>query len=185
MIAAAHGHPRPPPADVVHEDLGQKFVADAPDRLRCADISEHPTRGEKVYGCAVLDVFSRTVVGWSIADRMQSVNATPVPCRSWELFHGPCRHLPAKGRAWSTHRAEVVAWSPTASSPVTGSCGDGSTHHDRGLGQGSLGRAAMGVCVRSREISGPGASGSTPRCSAAVSPQLQGRSPPGCDRSPA
>lgn len=61
------------PAAAVHEDLVQrKFVADGPDRLWCTDITEHPTRGGKVYCCAVLDVFSRTVVGWSIADHMRS-----------------------------------------------------------------------------------------------------------------
>jgi len=36
------------------------------------DITEHPTATGKVYCCAVLDVFSRTVVGWSIADHMRS-----------------------------------------------------------------------------------------------------------------
>ena len=61
------------PAAAVHEDLVQrKFVADGPDRLWCTDITEHPTRGGKVYCCAVLDVFSRVVVGWSIADHMRS-----------------------------------------------------------------------------------------------------------------
>lgn len=34
--------------------------------------TEHATRTGKVYCCAVLDVFSRTVVGWSIADHMRS-----------------------------------------------------------------------------------------------------------------
>jgi hypothetical protein len=61
------------PAAAVHEDLvKRRFVADGPDRLWCTDITEHPTRGGKVYCCAVLDVFSRTVVGWSIADHMRS-----------------------------------------------------------------------------------------------------------------
>jgi hypothetical protein len=61
------------PAAAVHEDLVQrKFVAEGPDRLWCTDITEHPTRSGKVYCCAVLDVFSRVVVGWSIADHMRS-----------------------------------------------------------------------------------------------------------------
>ena len=56
-----------------HEDLVQRrFVADAPDRLWCTDITEHPTRTGKVYCCAVLDVFNRGVVGWSIADHMRA-----------------------------------------------------------------------------------------------------------------
>lgn len=61
------------PAPAVHEDLvGRRFVADAPDRLWCTDITEHPTAEGKVYCAAVLDVFTRQVVGWSIADHMRS-----------------------------------------------------------------------------------------------------------------
>jgi len=56
-----------------HDDLvGRRFVADAPDRLWCTDITEHPTGEGKVYCAAVLDVFTRQVVGWSIADHMRS-----------------------------------------------------------------------------------------------------------------
>ncbi|WP_411266639.1 DDE-type integrase/transposase/recombinase [Enemella evansiae] len=38
----------------------------------CTDITEHPAGDGKVYCCAVLDVFSRVVVGWSIADHMRT-----------------------------------------------------------------------------------------------------------------
>jgi putative transposase len=71
----AHKHKRRGhrPAEAVHEDLVQrKFVAAGPDLLWCTDITEHPTRAGKVYCCAVLDVFTRQVVGWSIADHMRS-----------------------------------------------------------------------------------------------------------------
>jgi putative transposase len=71
----AHQHKRRGhrPAEAVHEDLVQrKFVAAGPDLLWCTDITEHPTSGGKVYCCAVLDVFTRQVVGWSIADHMRS-----------------------------------------------------------------------------------------------------------------
>jgi len=61
------------PAPAVHDDLvKRRFVADSPDRLWCTDITEHPTREGKLYCCCVLDVFSRRVVGWSIADHMRS-----------------------------------------------------------------------------------------------------------------
>jgi transposase InsO family protein len=67
-----HGkHHRPAPA--VHDDLvRRRFVADAPDRLWLTDITEHPTREGKVYCAAVLDVYSRRIVGWSIADHLRS-----------------------------------------------------------------------------------------------------------------
>ena len=61
------------PAEAVHQDLVQRrFVAAGPDLLWCTDITEHPTRAGKVYCAAVLDVFTRQVVGWSIADHMRS-----------------------------------------------------------------------------------------------------------------
>ena len=61
------------PAEAVHQDLVQRrFVASGPDLLWCTDITEHPTRAGKVYCCAVEDVFSRRIVGWSIADHMRS-----------------------------------------------------------------------------------------------------------------
>jgi len=64
-------HRRPLPA--VHDDLvRRRFVADAPDRLWLTDITEHPTREGKVYCAAVLDVYSRRIVGWSIADHLRS-----------------------------------------------------------------------------------------------------------------
>ena len=44
----------------------RQFSRDAPNRLWMTDITEHPTREGKLYCCAVLDAYSRSVVGWSI-----------------------------------------------------------------------------------------------------------------------
>lgn len=49
-------------ADLVRRD----FSGDRPNKLWVTDITEHPTREGKVFCCAVLDAFSRKVVGWSI-----------------------------------------------------------------------------------------------------------------------
>ena len=66
--AARH---RPLPA--VHEDLVQRrFVADEPNRLWVTDITQHPTGEGWVYCAVVLDVVSRRVVGWSIADHLRT-----------------------------------------------------------------------------------------------------------------
>ena len=66
-------HRRTGPLPAPHEDLVQRrFTAEAPDRLWATDITEHPTAEGKVYCAAVLDVFTRTIVGWSIADHMRS-----------------------------------------------------------------------------------------------------------------
>ena len=55
------------------EDLVQRhFVADRPDALWLTDITEHATSEGKVYCCAVLDLFSRRIVGWAIDRRCES-----------------------------------------------------------------------------------------------------------------
>jgi len=60
-------------APPVHDDLvRRRFVADAPNRLWLTDITEHPTREGKVYLAAVLDVYGRRIVGWSIADHLRA-----------------------------------------------------------------------------------------------------------------
>jgi putative transposase len=71
-IYRRHGRRRRP-IPAVHDDLvRRRFVADGPDRLWLTDITEHPTREGKVYCAAVLDVYSRRIVGWSIADHLRA-----------------------------------------------------------------------------------------------------------------
>jgi putative transposase len=55
------------------EDLvNRAFVADAPDRLWVSDITEHPTGEGKVYCAAVMDVYSRRIIGHSIDLRQEA-----------------------------------------------------------------------------------------------------------------
>ena len=57
----------------VHDDLvGRDFTADTPNRLWLADITEHRTGEGKLYLCAIKDVFSNRIVGYSIDSRMKS-----------------------------------------------------------------------------------------------------------------
>ena len=57
----------------VHDDHVQReFVADAPNRLWLTDITEHRTAEGKLYLCAIKDVFSNKIVGYSIDSRMKS-----------------------------------------------------------------------------------------------------------------
>ena len=61
------------PDTAPHADLvSRRFTADAPDKLWVTDITEHPASEGKVYCAAVVDVFSRRVVGWAIADHLRS-----------------------------------------------------------------------------------------------------------------
>lgn len=54
--------------DLVH----RQFAVDSQDRLWLTDITEHPTGEGKLYCCAVMDAFSRRIVGWSIAHHMRT-----------------------------------------------------------------------------------------------------------------
>jgi transposase InsO family protein len=70
------------PGPPVHDDLcavlddpgrvRHRFEADAPNRLWLADITEHRTDEGKLYVCAVKDVYSNRIVGYSIDSRMKS-----------------------------------------------------------------------------------------------------------------
>jgi putative transposase len=64
-----NGKPGPP----VHDDLVQRdFTAAAPNQLWLADITEHKTGEGKLYLCAIKDVYSNRIVGYSIDSRMKS-----------------------------------------------------------------------------------------------------------------
>ena len=55
-----------------HGVLRHEFAADRPNQLWLWDISEHPTREGKLYLCAIKDVYSGRIVGYSIDSRMKS-----------------------------------------------------------------------------------------------------------------
>lgn len=57
-----------PSADLVN----RKFTVDEPNRLWVTDITEHPTIEGTLYCAAVLDAYSRLIVGWSIAGHMRT-----------------------------------------------------------------------------------------------------------------
>ena len=57
----------------VHDDLvGRDFTATAPNQLWLTDLTEHRTAEGKLYLCAIKDVFSNRIVGYSIDSRMKS-----------------------------------------------------------------------------------------------------------------
>ena len=68
-----NGKPGPP----VHDDLVERdFTASEPNALWLSDITEHRTGEGKLYLCAIKDVFSNRIVGYSIDSRMKSRLAT-------------------------------------------------------------------------------------------------------------
>ena len=61
------------PGPPVHDDkVRRDFTAIQANELWLTDISEHPTSEGKLYLCAVKDVFSGRIVGYSIDSRMKS-----------------------------------------------------------------------------------------------------------------
>ncbi len=64
----------------VHDDLVDRdFTATAPNLLWLTDITEHPTAEGKLYLCAVKDVYSGRIVGYSIDSRMKASLAVTAP----------------------------------------------------------------------------------------------------------
>jgi transposase InsO family protein len=57
---------------VFEDQVKRVFAADAPDKLWVTDITQHRTSEGWVYCAAVIDVFSRRCVGWSIADHIRT-----------------------------------------------------------------------------------------------------------------
>lgn len=72
VFAKKHGLTRKagPP---VHDDLVKRdFTATAPNQLWLTDITEHRTDEGKLYLCAIKDVHSNRIVGYSIGSRMKA-----------------------------------------------------------------------------------------------------------------
>src|SRR4051794_39654149 len=63
------GRPGPPAHD---DQVRRNFTATAPNRLWLTDITEHRTSEGKLYLCAVKDVYSGRIVGYSLSDRMKA-----------------------------------------------------------------------------------------------------------------
>jgi transposase InsO family protein len=87
------------------EDLVQRnFSADRPDALWLTDITEHHTSEGKLYCCAVLDLFSRRIVGWSIDRRCESalVNDALAMARD--------SRSPSSTIIHSDHGAQFTSW---------------------------------------------------------------------------
>ncbi|WP_103377149.1 IS3 family transposase [Streptomyces noursei] len=80
----------------VHDDLvSRNFTASGPNRLWLTDITEHATDEGKLYLCAIKDVFSNRIVGYSIDVRMKSrlaVTALDNAVARREHVHGCVLH---------------------------------------------------------------------------------------------
>lgn len=61
------------PGVAVHDDLVKRnFTATEPNQVWLTDITEHWTREGKIYLCAIKDLYSNRIVGYSIDSRMKA-----------------------------------------------------------------------------------------------------------------
>lgn len=88
------------------DDLVQRrFTVDAPDRLWLTDITEHPTAEGKLYCAAVLDAYSRRIIGWSIAAHIRTELVLDA------LGMAVLRRRPADGTILhSDHGTQFTSW---------------------------------------------------------------------------
>ena len=101
------GLTRRDPKATPHLDLVERaFDPTEPDLLWCMDITEHPTDEGKIYLAAVIDAFSRRIVGWSIADHLRSdIVVDALQMAAW-------RRQPEPGRTigHSDHGSQYTSW---------------------------------------------------------------------------
>ena len=63
---------RDPDATPSSDLVDRNFTVTEPNRLWVTDITEHPTKEGTLYCAAVMDAYSRLIVGWSIAEHMRT-----------------------------------------------------------------------------------------------------------------
>jgi putative transposase len=106
--------------------VNRKFHRLHPNELWMTDITEHPTREGKLYCAAVMDAFSRRIVGWSIDSRQDStlvLNALDMAIRNRRPEPGGIVH--------ADHGVQFTSWAfgnkirSAGLMPSFGSVGDG------------------------------------------------------------
>lgn len=117
-----HAHP------VAANVLDRKFAAEKPDAAWLCDITYIPTREGWLYLAGVMDLCSRRIVGWSMAEHlrvelviaaleMATTTRSPAP----GLIHHSDRGVQY---CCGEYRAQLEAWGMVASMSRTGDCYD-------------------------------------------------------------
>jgi putative transposase len=111
--------------------LNRKFTPPEPDRAWVADITYIPTDQGWLYLAVILDLFSRRVIGWSMADHMrtdlvlnalQSALGQRIPATAGLVFHSD------RGSQYASHdyRAALKTAGLTCSMSRRANCWDNS-----------------------------------------------------------
>ena len=100
------------PGPPVHDDLmGWNFTDAAPNGLWLVVVTEHRTLEGELYVCAIKDVFSNWIVGYSIDSRMRSriavnaLNNAAAANTAMESFFALLQNNVLDRRIWSTREA--------------------------------------------------------------------------------
>ena len=115
----------------VAPDLVQRrFTPQAPNQLLCGDITYIATDEGWLYLAAVIDMFSRQVVGWSLQPHMQSSLVKDAMAMAWwrrrpepgAIFHSD------RGSQYCSHdfQAALAKWGMRSSMSRKGNCWDNS-----------------------------------------------------------
>jgi len=99
-------------SDLVNRD----FTATAANQLWVTDITEHPTTEARVYGCVVVDAYSRKAVGWAISRRADTTlvnSAIDMAARSRTITPETIVH--------ADHGPQFTAWAFTTNLRAYGS----------------------------------------------------------------
>ena len=113
----------------VSPDLVQRhFTPDAPNRLWCGDITYIATDEGWLYLAAVIDMFSRQVVGWSLQEHMQTSLVKDALAMAWwrrrpptgVIFHSD------RGSQYCSHEFQtaLAKWQVRSSMSRKGNCWD-------------------------------------------------------------
>lgn len=102
----------------VHDDLvDREFTAPATNQVWLTDITEHPTGEGKLYLCAIKDVCSNRIVGYSIGDRMTAELAVSA-LRNAVALRSPVRTIVHSDRGSQFRSHKFVRTRATTSSSV-------------------------------------------------------------------
>jgi len=88
---------------IAPNQLDREIKVDTPDRVYAGDITYIPTAEGWLYLAVVIDLYSRHVVGWSMADNMRT------PPVNDALIMAIWKRKPKKGLLWHTDRGSQYA----------------------------------------------------------------------------
>lgn len=111
----------------------RRFRTDAPDRLWVADITQLPTSGGPLYLAAIIDAFSRRVVGWAVAEHQKTslvIAALDIALATRGSTYGLVHHSDR-----GTQYTSVALGDRLAAAGIAASMGSPGTAYDNALAE--------------------------------------------------